>query len=56
MLRAVDYIRCKVCNKQVDVYFAHGAIQVYACIYCYKSVGRLGKVWNKLMIKIRGHM
>ena len=35
MMRSVSYIKCKKCGRQVDVHFAHGAIEVFACKKCF---------------------
>jgi hypothetical protein len=51
-MRTVNYIGCRRCNRNVEVYFAHGAIQVYSCSHCYRKLGRFEKLWRKLMKKI----
>jgi hypothetical protein len=49
-MRSVDYISCITCRKRSDVYFAHGAIQVYPCKKCCRLLG----IIKRLIAKIRG--
>ena len=54
MMRSVSYILCKICGKQIDVYFAHGGIETYGCNYCYKRRSWLEKKMYKLGVWWRG--
>jgi NAD-dependent SIR2 family protein deacetylase len=50
--RGVEYVRCVHCNKMVNVWFAHGAIQVKGCIDCYRPKMRPLKWLFKLLKRI----
>jgi hypothetical protein len=51
MMRAVSYVTCRLCGKYVEVYFAHGAIQVYPCRECCSFRGIIKrlimKIWSR---------